>query len=61
MMPSGQTIAMDDLWPEDTDPASGDVTLFTITTELVDHDKRDLADSNFQVPAGWKKVEGTRW
>lgn len=43
------------------DPAGGDVTLFTITTELVDYDQRDLADSNFQVPAGWKKVKGTGW
>ena len=39
----------------------GNVMLFTITSELVDYDQRDLAMSNFEVPAGWKKVEADGW
>ena len=39
----------------------GNVMLFTITSELVDDDQRDLAMSNFEVPAGWKKVEADGW
>lgn len=42
-------------------PAAGDVTLFTVTSELIDYDERGLADSNFSVPSGWKRVEATGW
>lgn len=42
-------------------PAAGDVTLFKVTSELVDYDERDLADSNFSVPEGWKRVEASGW
>lgn len=42
-------------------PAAGDVMLFKVTSELADYDERDLADSNFSVPQGWKKVEASGW
>ncbi len=36
--------------------ASGSVTIFEITSELTAVDNKNVADSQFVVPAGWKKV-----
>jgi len=41
--------------------ASDSVTIFTITSELTGVDKKDVADSEFVVPAGWKKVASNSW
>lgn len=41
--------------------ASDSVKIFTITSELTGVDKKDVADSQFVVPAGWKKVASSTW
>ena len=41
--------------------ASGSVTIFEITSELTGVDEKDVADSQFVVPAGWKKVASNNW
>jgi hypothetical protein len=46
---------------EPVDPASRSVKIFEITTELTDIEKKDIADSVFEVPADWEKVAGASW
>jgi hypothetical protein len=41
--------------------ASDSVPIFTITTELTGVDKKSVADSQFVVPSGWKKVASSSW
>ena len=43
---------------EPVNAASGSVTIFEITSELTSIDDRDVSDSQFVVPADWKKVSG---
>lgn len=43
---------------EATDPASGSVKLFEITTVLTEVNKDDVSGNLFVVPAGWEKVSG---
>jgi len=42
---------------ETANPADGSVTLFKITTELTSYSESSIADSQFAVPTGWKKVD----
>jgi len=42
---------------EALNPADGSVVLFKISTELVDISERDIAESQFDVPANWKRVK----
>ena len=46
---------------ETADPAAGSVTLFKITSELTYVSKGEVADSQFTVPTGWKKVKSPSW
>jgi len=46
---------------EQANPASGKVTIFTISTELTGVDEKDVPDNLFVVPAGWKKVASASW
>lgn len=41
--------------------ASDSVKLFTITSELTGVDKKNVSDSQFVVPSGWKKVANPSW
>lgn len=41
--------------------ASDSVAIFTITTELTGVDKKNIDDSQFVVPPGWKKVASSTW
>jgi len=41
--------------------ASDTVTIFKITSELTGVDEKNVADSQFTVPAGWKKVAVNSW
>lgn len=41
--------------------ASDSVTIFTISSELTGVDKKDIPDSQFVVPSGWKKVASSTW
>lgn len=47
--------------PVATNPAEGSIVLFKITSELTDISKKDVSDSLFEVPAGWKKIDSPMW
>ena len=46
---------------QQANPASGTVVLFNITTELTGIDEKEVPDSLFVVPPGWKEVSAASW